>query len=715
MNHQPLVLPPLAIALVLIVSGFAQAQTAGSDAASHDAPVITVTASEIQENAYGFVAGYIATRSATGTKTDTPIIETPQSISVVGAEQIEVMKPQNLTEALNYVAGVDRFEGFNRSGEMAWIRGFQANVQNYYRDGSRYLRNAYDGQLETYGLERIEVLKGASSVLYGVAAPGGIINTVTKRPSTSPIRELNIQGGSFNRKQVSGDFSDSFSDESDWSYRLTFLYRDSDAFVDYVRDNRIFIAHALKWQPDGATSFTLLGEYQRDDTNYVYGLPAVGTVYPNINGQIPRNLFPGEKNREFDHDKLNRKTLGYIFEHEFSQNTRLRHSLRYMHVDGDLVAGWVDGLSADQRSALYKGFQKRNSDSRVVTSDSSVQHKWQAGPVQNILLTGMDYTYSSYRDSRNNRDILGAFDYFSPRYDQPIGDTYAFSNGQEKEHRLGLYLQNQAKILDKWVVLLNLRQDWSRDAEENSLAIGEVTEKTKALTGRMGFVYLAANGLSPFFSYSQSFEPVSGADRNGSRFKPTEGEQYELGMRYQPPGQDVLLSAVIYDLTQKNITVTDPVDRDFSIQHGKVRSRGVELETRTKLWKDTNLIAAYTYTDARTLKSSPLTPDQNGKRTGAVPYNQISVWIDHSFESIGIPGFKAGLGSRYVAATKGAFTTADVSAYTVFDAMVSYTRGSWRVALNASNLSNKTYIASCTYGCFYGEARNIIGTVSYRW
>ncbi|OJX06722.1 MAG: TonB-dependent receptor [Burkholderiales bacterium 68-20] len=688
---------------------------AGRDEAAL-APV-TVVAPAAQEVGDGPVRGYVAKRSMAGTKTDTPLIETPQSISVVGAEEIENLKVQNLVQALAYVAGVNQLEGTDRTTENLMLRGFQASAGygSLYRDGSKYMVNPYNGQQEPYGLERLEVLKGAASVLYGTAAPGGIVNAVTKRPTSEPLRELNLEAGRFNHKQVSGDFGGRFAPESDWSYRLTFLGRDSGTFIDYVGDDRIFIAPALKWQPNAQTSFTLLGEYQRDRTQYVYGLPAQGTIQPNANGRISRSLFVGEKSDQTDYNNVNRGSLGYLFEHAFDGDTRLRHSLRYMQGTTRRSFTGVAGLTEDQRSPTWRAASGVAEDYDMATSDTSVQRRWRSGAVQNTTLAGLDYTYQDYRKTQWDRDIAGSFDYFNPTYGRAIGDAYNFRSSRDKSNRVGLYAQNQAKIDNRWVVLAGGRQDWSRGSNLAFFKNDATQERTSAFTGRLGVVYLAGNGLAPYASYSQSFEPTAGADRTGDRFKPTEGEQYEAGVRYQPEGRDVLLTAAVYQLTRTHVSVTDPVDINFSVQQGKVRSRGLELEARARAGRHTHLIAAYAYTDARTLVSSPLTPELAGKRTGGVPYNQLSVWVDHDFGGLGSPGLKAGVGARYVGATQGLYMSGTVPAFTVFDAMASYTAGPWRFALNVSNLADKTYVVSCTYGCFYGDPRRVTGTVTYRW
>jgi iron complex outermembrane recepter protein len=296
-------------------------------------PVIRTTAKRDDETATGPVYGYVAKRSATGTKTDTPILETPQSVSVVTKEQVDALKSQNLTDALGYTAGISRLEGYDRTTDNFMIRGFEAYAGggSFYRDGLKYTPNLYDGQQEPYGLERIEILKGASSVLFGNAAPGGIVNTVSKMPTLDPLHELNLEFGNNRRKQLSGDFSGALTEDGAWSYRLTGLVRDSNSFVDHVPDDRVYIAPALTWRPSSQTSLTLLAHYQRNRTAYVYGLPAEGTLYTNVNGQIPSSRFVGEP--DFDKYDGEIKSAGYLFEHTLSEGLKIRSSLRHVSAD----------------------------------------------------------------------------------------------------------------------------------------------------------------------------------------------------------------------------------------------------------------------------------------------------------------------------------------------------------------------------------------------
>ncbi|PAT39996.1 TonB-dependent siderophore receptor [Vandammella animalimorsus] len=679
-------------------------------------PAVTVQAAP--ESATGPVLGYAARRSATATKTDTPLLETPQSISVIGAQELEMRQAEDMNQALSYAAGVHRSEGSDRTTDSFFIRGFSAGADagSLFMDGLKYKVNPYSGRMEPYGMERLELLKGASSVLYGMSGPGGVLNAVSKRPSAEPLRELRAELGNFRRKQVAGDFGGKLTEDGVWTWRLTGLLRDSDTFVEHVPDKRRFIAPALKWQPSANTALTLLAHYQHDRTAYLYGLPAEGTLLPNPNGRIPRQRLIGEPG--FDRYAHDLYALGYQFEHAFSPALKLRHNLRYFKGDGQYVNVGDDGWADAALRQINRYGVERYDRNQSLTSDTSLQYQWRSGGMKHTSLIGLD-SLRQHDDSEQYNLQTQPLDVFTPRYGSAVAEREASTgySPNTRTRRVGLYAQNQMKFGQHWVALLGGRYDRVRHSEWNFFT-GERSadnERTSAFTGRAGLVYLAGNGWAPFVSFSQSFEPQSGTDRTGARFKPTRGQQWELGLRYQPEGSRTLLSASLYQLTKRNNLVGDPVDSNFSVQLGKVRSRGLELEARTAIGKHANLIAAYAYTDARTIESSPLTPEEVGKRSGGVPRHQFSLWGDYRFASQGLPGLHMGAGLRHVGGTRGVWMDANVPAYTVLDAMIGYDHGPWRFALNVSNLTDKTYIASCTYGCFYGEPRKVTASLTWRW
>lgn len=667
------------------------------------------------ESPTGPVAGYVAKRTATATKTDTPVIEVPQTINVVTADQIAATKAQSLKNALAYTPGIVSREGDDRTSDAFTIRGFQASSTSgsIYRDGSKYSVNVYDGQQEPYGLERVEVLKGAASVLFGNAAPGGIINTVTKRPSQTPLHEINVEAGTADHRQISGDFGGALTPDGAWSYRLTALKRDADTSVDHVADDRTYVAPALTWSPDAGTSLTVLSQYQKSHTAYLYGLPSEVTIEPNASGRVAGSTFVGEPG--FDHYDGTVFALGYLFEHSFNNRLTLRNSLRYTQSEVSFPNMWIWGVDTDGRTTLARAAQEREDNSQAVTSDTSMEFKWRTGIVEHTSLAGIDYTDQSQSTRRYDRGAAN-IDLYAPVYTGELGAMTANSySSKNTASRLGLYAQNQMKIDGKWVVLLGGRQDWAED-RASPYFDGEAwtSQHSEAFTGRAGLVYLADNGLAPFASYSESFEPESGTDRQGHSFKPTTGQQYEVGLRYQPPGRNAMVTGTVYQLTRQNVTTADPEDSNYSVQTGEVRSRGVELEAKAELTPYVNILAAYAYTDTHVTKSN--NDAEIGTRAATVPYHQVSLWGDYNLGAEGLPEVTVGAGMRFIDSTMPSVgVTGEVPGYTLFDAMVRYDLDKWRFSLNGTNLFDKDYVASCTYGCFFGERRKVIGTVSYRW
>jgi iron complex outermembrane receptor protein len=673
----------------------------------------------LEETARGPVMGYAATRSATGTKTDTPILETPQSITVIGEEEMETRRVTGIGDALNYVAGVvSTPTAAEHSSDQAMLRGFRADSSSFYKDGKKFSQNLYyDGQQEPYACERIEVLKGAASLLYGMAEPGGVINCVSKAPTTAPVRKLNLEYGSFNRKQISGDFGDALSADGNWSYRLTFLGRDSDSMVKHTPDDRRFIAAAVRWEPSAATSLELRADYLHSRTSHGSYLPAEGTLLPNVNGRIAQDYYNGWPGRDIFTSTA--RSAGYRFEHAFADSVSLHHTATYFDraVDNPMFS-WGN-ISADQLSSLegWTGGLKWREKSHSVATDTYVEANIDTGPVAHKLIGGADTLDQWWKSRRSSWDSSATFSWFDPQYGQIFqGELVPWTYFPDfMERTTGAYVQDQMKIADRWVLLLGLRHDWDTAKSSYTQTTGEhVTERTQATTRKAGAVYLGDHGLAPFISFSQSFVPTSGEDRSGSRFKPTQGEQYEAGIRWQPPGTAAILSAAAYQLTKKNITVSDPVDPDFSVQLGEVRSRGLELEARGEVVRGTNVIAAYTYTDAKTIESSPLTPDDLG-RMGGVPRNTAALWINQDFGLFGATGFKLGFGVRYLDSYPALWDTTLVNrSLTLVDGMASYTTGPWRYALNISNLTDKRY-ATCANDCTWGESRNAIASASYLW
>ena len=680
-----------------------------------------------QESAWGPVDGYVATRSATGTKTDTPLIETPQTIDVVTRDEIETRQAQTVTDALRYVAGVS-VSGSESRRDYLNSRGFLAS---HYLNGLRLTDGSWGiNQIDPYFLERIERVAGPASVLYGQASPGGIIEMVSKMPTTQPFHEVGIQTGSYGRAQGFFDFGGPVDHDGKLFYRLTGLGRTADTQVDFSKEERIAIAPALTWRPDVDTTFTILANYQKDPgLGTYYTLPSQGTVLPNPNGVIPTSRYIGDPG--FNIYSRESASIGYMFERHMTDAWAVRQNLRYSYMDAKFGAVLGSGLNADLRTLNRYAMYDRDKLGQF-TIDNQSQYKFDTGVLQHTALIGLDYqrTTLSQRYAFNygvNGAPVPLFDIFAPTYYQNF--TYPSASGpdyagddQNVLQQIGLYTQDQIKIGNLSIVG-GLRQDWASSDTTDRLTGASQNIDHHALTGRVGAVYAFGNGISPYLSYSTSFQPLTELDRNGNPLKPTEGEQYEAGIKYQPPGSRSFVTASIFDLKQTNVKTPDPVVPTFSVQTGEVHAQGVELSAVASLADNFNLRASYTHLTA--INSVTNDPTLLGKQVVGIPQDSGALWADYKFTS-GVPaGFGIGGGVRYLGFTYGdSANTFKVPAATVFDAVISYDFGyanpalkGLQASLNASNLFDKIYVASCVSGnlCSYALRRQILATLSYRW
>lgn len=664
------------------------------------------------------VSGYRATVAASGSKTDTPIIETPQSVSVVTADQMANQRVASLAETLSYSPGVVAQSGsFSRLVDDFMIRGFNAANGNTgsLRDGMKLQSNVYDGGQEPYGLERIEVLRGASSTLYGQLAPGGVVNAVSKRPVDTPQHEVNVEYGTYNRKQVSADFGGPITEDGVLSYRLTGLVRQGDNWVDGTSDDKVFIAPALKWQPQEGTSLTLLGSYQHIDTRF-----STPYLYSDVtSGALSRKTFTGIDG--FDRYVGNSYTAGALFEHEFDNGLKWRSGARYFRsdLDWDYMLSNLAPLSTTG-GVMARLASARQEQSYGITADNSLEYTFDALGGEHTLLGGMDYYRRSYDTHRYRGASYSLLDLSTGNYTGSPNVNYTVDRGSDTlGDQYGVYLQDQVKFDDHWVLLLGGRHDWS-NSDTKTYRTGLVTtQQDTAFTGRAGLVYLFDNGVAPYLSISQSFLPQAGIDyRTGDALKPNEGLQYEVGVRYQPVGTNLLFSAAIYDLTQTNVVTYD--SSGLSYQQGKVRSRGLEMEARGEIgqW---GLVAAYSYTDAKIRESA--VASEVGQQVALVPYHSASLWADYGLDDLGLEGVRIGAGLRYIGKTNLTDSDANVPGYLLVDAMAKVDLGKLKpeldglaLSVNARNLFDKDYFTCVAVdGCRFGEPLTVSAKVTYKW
>jgi iron complex outermembrane receptor protein len=651
---------------------------------------------------------YVATASSVGTKTDTPILETPQSVSVITRDQIDNLAATSLQDTLRYTAGASAINGQSLNFDEVSLRGF--GDASIFRDGLVIQYNGYYGTVEPYGLERVEVLKGPASILYGQLSPGGAVNVVTKRPVETAFTEIRTDVGSENRYQAALDTGGPIDSRGHWLYRVTTLVRDSDTFVDYVPDNRLYVAPSLTWRPTDRTSLTFLLSRQFSETAWTWGLPAQGTVLPNINGTIDYRRFTSEP--DFDTYQTTNVSLGYILDQKFDDHWSFQQTARYLHSDLLWRSAYGLALQADQRTLTRMAYD-RVDEADTYLVDTHVQGKWDGERIAPTVLFGVDYQNRSSERTERRGFGLASIDLFNPVYGVPI--TLPASPTRHETYggnQLGAYGQAQLKLDEKWVFLAGGRQDQADTFSKNLIAHTQTDQTDEAFTGRVGLVRLFRSGFAPYASYSESFQPNQGTDFSGHTFDPTTGQQYELGLRYQTPGGRLLATLSAYHLTQQNVQTDDPANPGYSIATGEVRSQGVELEVTGRVTEQLSLIAAYTYTDAEVTKSNN---GDIGYRPASVPENSASLWADYRFPAGPLRGFMIGAGVRYVGSTVNLANTVSVPDYTLLDAMIRYEIDRWRFSLNVKNLLDKHYISNATYSYFYGEPLTLLGSASYRW
>ncbi|EMW4412770.1 ferrichrome porin FhuA [Escherichia coli] len=708
---------------------------------------ITVTAAPApQESAWGPAATIAARQSATGTKTDTPIQKVPQSISVVTAEEMALHQPKSVKEALSYTPGVAvGTRGASNTYDYLIIRGFAADgqSQNNYLNGLKMQGNFYnDAVIDPYMLERAEIMRGPVSVLYGKSSPGGLLNMVSKRPTTEPLKEVQFKAGTDSLFQTGFDFSDALDDDGVYSYRLTGLARSANAQQKGAEEQRYAIAPAFTWRPNDKTNFTFLSYFQNEpETGYYGWLPKEGTVEPLPNGKrLPTDFNEGAKNNTYSR---NEKMIGYSFDHEFNDTFTVRQNLRFAQnkVSQKSVYGYgmcSDPLYSSNPSSspcanvpqsqwghtLTRQYVIDNEKLENFSVDTQLQSKFATGSVDHTLLTGVDFmrmrndidSWFGYAGSVAPSDIynLDRSDFDFGAHPNPSGPYRVLL----KQKQTGLYVQDQAQW-DKVLVTLGGRYDWAEQSSFNRDYGNKSERDDKEFTWRGGVNYLFDNGVTPYFSYSESFEPASQTDANGDLFAPSKGKQYEVGVKYVPEDRPIVVTGALYQLTKTNNLMADPNGSLFSVEGGEIRARGVELEAKAALSASVNLVGSYTYTDAE------YTTDTNykGNTPAQVPKHMASLWADYTFFDGPLSGLTLGTGGRYTGSSYGdPANSFKVGSYTVVDALVRYDlarvgmAGS-NVALHVNNLFDREYVASCfnTYGCFWGAERQVVATATFRF
>lgn len=716
---------------VVLASTPLWAQTAEPATDTETLAPINVEGSGTVPSATAPIDGYTAKRSRAGTKTDTPIAETPQSITVISADQIAAQKARDVRSALRYVGGtVPELRGNIASRyDQLTLRGF---TPDQYLDGLKLGSYYYTlPKVDPYLLERIEIIKGPASVLYGQTPPGGILNYVSKRPVDEQINEIYIEGGNDSQAGLGFDIGGRLDDSGDVLYRVVATGNQRHGPQETVQTKNFSIAPSLKFNISDATELTLLAKYRADPEAGSYGaLPYQGTVEPLPNGdRLQRDFYDGDVGFEsFDRKQT---MLGYEFSHWFNDSLQFRQNFRFEDAEIDYRSIYGAGL-ADDPDFLRRRAAASTESLRTIGIDNQVLSYVDTGPIEHTLLFGVDYQNldgnrssqfaSSVEDVDENGDSgpIPNLRLFGGDHSQL--DGYALDDRTRydfDQDQLGFYAQDQAKI-GRLTVLAGGRYDTVQTSQTTAGTTRE-TRSDHAFTGRIGAIYNFDNGIAPYVSYTESFQPPSSSGVQGNVLDPTEGEQYEAGVKYAVPNRDVLVTASAFQIRKTNVTGPTLPDGTVS-QTGEVEVQGFEVEAKASLAAGLDLSAAATYLDSEITRDDGGT---EGNELQQTPDYTASLWLNYTQPGGPWKGLGGGAGVRYVGKQQGNnANTLPVPDYTVADAALHYELGGikpawdgWRVGLNVQNLFDKKYVASCSTPtfCFYGYGRETTATVSYRW
>ncbi|MFN3437844.1 MAG: TonB-dependent siderophore receptor [Acidovorax sp.] len=712
----------IAHAALLALCGAAHAQTAPATPAPTAekalAPV-TVSAGADNESPTAPVTGFVAKRALSASKTDTPLIETPQAISVITRDQMEAQGVQTLQQVTAYTAGAvsnyfdSRTDGFSARGGSV----------SQYQDGLLRVYGTYNtSRPDPYTLERVEFLRGPTSVLYGQGSVGGVLNLTSKRPQAETLREVQVQVGNHARKQISADLTGALDKDGQWLYRLVAVGRNSGTQVDHVDDDRLVFAPSLTWKPNADTSLTLQALHQKDDGGLTTGFfPWQGTRLPSPYGQIPRSTFISEPG--WDAFNTTNNSWGYLFSHRLNGDWTVRQNLRRTVTDVDYRSMYTSFtanaalgrparpvFNADNRTVLRDAGWQINTG-RMLLVDTQLEGKLKAGATEHTLLAGLD-VQRNHTGQRSWRAVTPAIDVYNPVYGNftPPTASQLVRQPNVVQKQLGFYAQDQIKW-GQWTATLGLRHD---SAQTNTESRPAAAVDDKAWTKRAGVTYQMDGGWAPYAGYSESFQPLGGVDAYGTAFKPQRGEQWEAGVKWQPPGQGISAFAAVYTLREKNRKTTDPGNPLNSLQIGEVKVNGFEAEMQASLARQWDFTVGYAFTDAKIARSN--TGDQ-GMPVSSVPKHTASAWLSHRFASEGRGGWTVGAGVRYIGSQWSGTTAISTPAAAIADAMLAYDAGDWRVAFNVVNLTDKVQITQCLArgDCFYGQARTYTLTSTYRF
>ncbi|WP_438764735.1 TonB-dependent siderophore receptor [Kushneria sp. TE3] len=717
----------------VVVSGWTADALARPVQESDQPPDTMVITGENLSDVDGPTQGYTAQASDAGTKTATPLAETARTINVVTRQQLDDQGITNINDALLYTPGAfTGLAGASKRSDVVSLRGFHGgDVDNTFLDGLRLQSDpgAYSAmQIDPFFLERVDVVKGPASALYGRTMPGGMVSLTTKKPQSEQQGLFRLYGGSFDTYGAGIDVTGPLSDPDLGAYRFTALGSRSDTQFDVAKRERYALMPQLTLYPDEDTDLTLQAYLQHDPAGDYHGAVPYdlsvsgarfgGTVDSSWSDADPAN----------DVFRRNQRIFSYQLQHRFSDNLTFNSRARYTNMDVEVGQVYQAGFTGNG-AELARYYSGSDEDLQAFSTDNNLQYELMTGEVEHTLLAGVDFQrrkndvkFSS--TSTTQETGVRPLDPFNPDYSgsaltrAPFGVT----DDTRRVQQGGIYLQDQMRW-DRWHLTLGGRQDFLDREYHSHLGGATDSRSDKAFSGSASLLYRFDSGIAPYYAYSEAFNPSADSSVDGAVPDPVKSQQHEIGIKYQPPGTRDLYQLAFYDLTQQNVQQRTSVSPVAYISAGDIRSRGVELSANAALTDRLNMIAGYSYNDIeyRDSISQDGVNIESGKTPVLSPEQTASLWMQYDFTH----GIRGGVGGRYV---KGSYADAQntrkTGDYTLADAFVSVDLGEISneldgatLKLNATNLFDKKYVTGCfneSY-CYFGDERQVTATLDYRF
>ena len=661
---------------------------------------------------------YADSYRSTGTKTALDPNDAPMSYSRINQELLQKRQADSVNAALRYEPGVSTesrgtvsiFDEYN-------IRGFKT-YSNFY-DG---LRLPYDGawnlmpQVDIYATEAVEVLKGPASSLYGYAAPGGMVNQVAKTPKNTQESEVQLRFGNQNLKEVAVDTTGPISDTL--NYRLVALKRKKEGQMQTTEEERTLINPSLEWRPTEDVS-VLANLFYQDDPEMVPStpLPAVGTVYNASYSKLDSDAYAGDEWNHFSKEVLMPSvTVNWAINDKLT----FKHILRYTDAEAQQrnmynQEGFITGSDKILNRVAYTTDEKMNN----WTTDNQLAYQLDTANTSHNLLFGVEYqeTDSSATYFDAGADGTPNLDLSNPDFSQINAGTLPLDIYRQKQDieqsQLGFYVQDEMQWQDLTVVAGLRHDNFDSTTEQTEATKGAVySNKTidndaSKTSGRLAAIYDLDNGFSPYASYSQSFQPVVGSNFiTNKAFEPTTADQLEVGIKYLSPDRVTQGTLAVFDITQKNVVVTNPANSQQKVQTGEITSKGFEVSGNHMLSDWVDIAASYSYTDAE-ITEDEFNPDVVGNTPAQTAKHKATLWADY----YATDKLTLNAGVRYEDGMQlDKQNSDDLPSVTLVDIGGSYQINPMlTVGASINNLFDKTYVGTCydSNNCWMGPERQM--------